>query len=67
MKEECKYRLPCGRCEKRGASCDAPDVDVKEECEHDWVLTQTQIDSFYAANHYVCSKCGEEKSLPLGV
>ena len=65
MKEECKYRLPCGRCEKRGASCDAP--DVKEECEHDWVLTQTQTDPFYVANHYICSKCGEEKSLSLGI
>lgn len=61
MKEICKYRLPCGRCEKRGAPCDAP-----EKCEHDWVLDETKIGSFCVTNYYVCSKCGEKKSLSLG-
>lgn len=61
--KDCKYRLPCGRCEKRGTPCDA----IKEkECEHEWELTGTSISSDYVINYYTCSKCGEKKSLSLG-
>lgn len=50
--EDCKYRLPCGRCEKLGAPCDAP-----KECKHDWErinFTMTNDDIIF---HSKCRKC----------
>lgn len=54
--EDCKYRLPCGRCEKLGAPCDAP-----KECEHDWEVinfTTTNDDIIF---HSKCRKCNSNK------
>lgn len=65
MKEYCKYRLPCGRCEKLGAPCDAP--EAPEECKHDWLISEIITDSFGVVNYYVCSKCGKTKSLLSGI
>lgn len=46
--EECKYRLPCGRCEKFNKDCDAPkDNDLsnntKHWCEHEWVYNDAEV------------------------
>lgn len=54
--EDCKYRLPCGRCEKLGAPCDAP-----KECEHDWErinFTMTNDDIIFRSK---CRKCNALK------
>lgn len=59
---DCKYILPCGRCEKRGASCDAP----KKECSHHWMIevrkTRLHTDDGYDEHCIVqqyCPLCGE--------
>lgn len=62
--KDCKYRLPCGICDKYDMDCCAP---KEKECEHDWALDETVIGSFSVANYYVCSKCGEKKSLSLSI
>lgn len=54
--KECKFRLPCGRCEKLGSTCDAP-----KECEHDWEVinfTMTNDDIIF---HCKCKKCNANK------
>jgi hypothetical protein len=54
--EDCKYRLPCGICEKLSAPCEAP-----KECEHDWErinFTMTNDDIIF---HSKCRKCNETK------
>jgi hypothetical protein len=56
----CKYLLPCGRCEKRGAPCDAP----KTNCNHNWIIEVTKSDYIDGYGneccvvHQHCSKCG---------
>lgn len=62
--QECKYRLPCGRCEKYNRDCDAP-----KECNHNWAYDTKQTDSYdengnrYYLMRKFCIKCGvvEEK------
>lgn len=49
MMEKCKYRLPCGRCDKFDTLCDFnKDAFISKDdsiipdpnkCDHDWVLT----------------------------
>lgn len=41
---------------------------LREECEHEWRLSKTSYDekSRSAVNYYICSKCGETKTLSLG-
>ena len=70
--ERCKYLLPCGRCDKRGAPCDAtietldmydsPTPPTKE-CEHDWVVEsrvvhpQIKDEMPYYTVRLTCRKC----------
>lgn len=57
---DCKYILPCGRCEKRGAPCDA----VRANCNHNWIIEVRKsdyIDSHcneYCVVHQHCCECG---------
>ena len=58
---DCKYILPCGRCEKRGADCDAPN----KECNHHWIIevrkTDLNLNDGYDEHcvvHQYCSLCG---------
>ena len=57
MKEICKHRLPCGRCDKFNISCDLTledieQIDLSKEvllkplttCNHDWHLEGQFID-----------------------
>lgn len=60
--EECKFRLPCGRCEKRGAPCDAP-----KECEHEWIVKSFEMTKDDLLFHYVCDKCKSTKVEPMSV
>ena len=61
--EDCKFRLPCGRCEKLGAPCDAP--KEPKECEHSWDTVKFEMTNNGFLYHFKCSKCGEVKVLPL--
>ena len=60
---ECKYRLPCGWCERLNDVCgickeymaeiiEVPKGTVK--CDHNWV---------YTGDGYYCSHCGKTKCL----
>lgn len=65
MIEVCKYRLPCGRCDKFDTHCDLTyesiDFIVKEKCEHEW-----RYDGQITNGHnYKCIKCGTIKTVPL--
>lgn len=71
--ERCKYLLPCGRCDKRGAPCDATIKGLeaynsmkspKCECKHKWIerLEKTDLhngcgESYYIQRKY-CVECG---------
>ena len=60
---DCKYILPCGRCEKRDTTCDA----LKKECNHKWMIEvrKTSLHSGeYGYDEYCivqqhCPLCGE--------
>lgn len=76
--EICKYRLPCGRCDKFDIPCDLTiediertekEISTKEECEHDWIF-ETESTNDYNENgepYYLttkhCTKCGNIKTL----
>lgn len=51
--EDCKYRLPCGRCEKLGAPCDAT-----KECDHSWDAVSYKIENNDIILSFKCNKCG---------
>ena len=66
----CKYRLPCGRCDKFNTFCDLTFQDIvsiekeistkecEKECEHDWVF-QTESTNDYNENgelYYITTK-----------
>ena len=57
---DCKYILPCGRCEKRGAPCDA--TYKSSQCEHDWHMVGSVGGTKARYRVFVCSKCGEQQT-----
>lgn len=74
MKKDCIYRLPCGRCEKRGAPCDAPELEMQTEtetetntfnCNHDWQFECSIINSAGHSEQHRCAKCGETKIMKV--
>lgn len=57
--EDCKYRLPCGRCEKLGTPCDAPKAcDAPKECDHSWDAVSYKIENNDIILSFKCNKCG---------
>lgn len=58
--ENCKYRLPCGRCEKFNKDCDAP----RKNCNHNWIIEVEESDyrdergNRYFVVHQHCPLCG---------
>ena len=50
---ECKYRLPCGWCERTQEKCIFDQVCVKQ-CSHHWVWDTKQL-------AYKCTICGEKR------
>lgn len=63
--EECKYRLPCGRCDKFNKECDAPKDNVLNECEHSWEVTSFDLKNDDLYFYYTCRKCGSIRVTPL--
>lgn len=67
--KRCKYLLPCGRCDQRGALCDATveqievynSLESPEECEHEWRY-EGELGN---RRHYRCIKCDTLKAVPL--
>ena len=58
--EDCKYRLPCGRCDKfEDKVCDAITCEIQKNCEHNWELSSINIATNIAIDK--CSKCGAIK------
>ena len=62
---DCKYILPCGRCDKTHKICDLPQSDLgkEKECDHDWKYAGEyfNLESFTGGERYVCSKCNATK------
>ena len=41
--------------------------DEKFVCDHHWGLTRISTDEFSVVHHYWCIKCGETKSMSMGI
>ena len=72
--KKCKYLLPCGRCDQRGAPCDATvkqleiydSLESSEECGHNWVLEEQEtIKQKVSYKRYKCRICGKEKIIRI--
>ena len=72
--KRCKYLLPCGRCDQRGAPCDATvkqletydSLESPEECNHNWVLEEQEIiKQKVSYKRYKCYICGKEKIIRI--
>ena len=67
MLRDCKYRLPCGRCDKYDKFCEAIQYEILKqeqeknlkstECKHDWVLINSYTNSAGTNKTYKCAKC----------
>ena len=65
--KRCKYLLPCGRCDQRGAPCDVTvkqleiydSLESPEECEHDWRINGQLHGREARYTMHTCSKCGK--------
>lgn len=70
MIEICKYRLPCGRCDKDNIFCDLSLEQIGnitsnkpkgEQCGHFWVLDKQEVfENKICYKIYECNKCGEK-------
>lgn len=58
--EDCKYRLPCGRCDKFNKDCDMP-----KKCEHEWDAVSFEMTNNGLLYHFKCNKCNEIKVVPM--
>lgn len=63
---DCKYILPCGRCDKLGAPCDANKV-----CNHNWIscgettiTTKSTTIPIGCYEYLLCEKCGKHMLRP---
>lgn len=76
MLKDCKYRLPCGWCDKYDRQCLLIEHEVgkqennskPKECEHDWEIEYTYMsipkdknkEAYYVVKR-VCRKCYESE------
>jgi len=61
----CKYKLPCGKCERYDRDCDAPKYNDSKECEHDWEPMDFEFNKDALSFHCVCRKCNTTEILPM--
>ena len=48
--------------------CQINRLDIKSsKCQHNWVLIKSCSDTFNTINTYNCIKCGETKTLSIGI
>lgn len=82
MSIQCKYLMPCGRCEKLGGPCDAPKEEVKTvgdivgEIKRNDSITNTPclpsdhrwstINIGISSTTYECENCHTTITLPNG-
>lgn len=70
---DCKYMLPCGRCDKHGEPCEALINELKmmqeefeaykkKHCEHDWRIVGSVAGTKAQYQVFVCSKCGAQQT-----
>lgn len=57
--DKCKYRLPCGWCDRKNEKCELLQESIPEKlCNHEWYEeVQTGADKIV----YCCRKCGERR------
>lgn len=64
---ECRYKLPCGWCDKFDKECkiECENRTLPFECDHDWIENSSY---FFSHNKeiwihidYHCRRCGERK------
>lgn len=76
--KECKYRLPCGWCDRKNEKCELLQKSIVENsfkkelvvkstanqhmCNHEWVLTNLAENTPFFI-HYYCYKCGATKTV----
>lgn len=67
MHENCKYRLPCGWCDRHNRLCDIVQYEINKkpkECNHNWTIEVSKTDYMdeygneYCVVHKHCSECG---------
>lgn len=63
---DCKYKLPCGKCDKYSKDCDADGA-----CDHKWIVHGAVVITTEAPTtpngHYrylLCEKCGKHLLKP---
>ena len=64
----CKYRLPCGRCDKTNNFCDLTLEDIEwlenevlnETCNHTWSIIESKEKDNARYHLYACRKCKEK-------
>ena len=54
--EDCKYRLPCGRCDKFDKEC-----DLLKRCEHNWEAINYIVTNDDIGFRSKCKNCGAIK------
>lgn len=52
--DKCKYRLPCGWCDRKNEKCEIGVSGKKEICDHVWECCGATTGGF----SYICKKCG---------
>lgn len=60
---DCKYFLPCGRCEKKGALCDCNAIPIESpKCEHEWHVVGSVTGTKSRYEVFICPKCGQQET-----
>lgn len=70
---DCKYMLPCGRCDKHGEVCEAFMNEIKmvqeefkgyktKHCDHDWYVAGSAAGTKAKYRVLICSKCGAQQT-----
>lgn len=76
--KECKYRLPCGWCDKYNRRCECIEFEIakleyeklhnekSKECEHHWELTDHRGSRDIHIGEWTCPECGQTKTVING-
>lgn len=59
--QDCKYRMPCGWCDRHNRLCDIVSYEMNKkqaQCDHEWVFYKSVENTGGKYTHYRCCKCG---------